>query len=333
MEDKIKLAIINKNKLINDIKKISNSNISDDEKINKIIPLENNLEIINYQITELNNLHNKTIILNNVQSDIKNIMNIRIENNKKANILELKYPYNKRDEIKKLYDTNISLDIQLKKLFNKKLELESDLINTKQILQDIQKNLSYPKQLEPQLESQLKPKSKRSRKTTALIFFGIISFILVVIIAIAILFTTIVLWFLVPVIGAAIWINSGEIWIGFEDILTPSEFEKFIKIHKHALIMPPTIVKNGKRIKMKQCDIWGVNRNRIIEKGLYVYNITNKSDLLKLSPQFRNIEYKCKKYEYGWNVSLAERIKLAEVKDKKQSRLKVYIKKKYNKKD
>lgn len=155
-----------------------------------------------------------------------------------------------------------------------------------------------------------------------------IGLIVAAIIAAAVAVSALFAWLLIPAIGGAIWMSSRDVWVGFNDLKTPDEFEKFIRTYQHTLINPPVIVgADGKRTKMKPCDIWGVNRDRMMIKGLELYNVDTQDDLLLLSPGLRYLESKCKRYELGWDATLAERVKLAKVRGKKRPRYKKTIKK------
>ena len=100
---------------------------------------------------------------------------------------------------------------------------------------------------------------------------------------------------LIPMGIFAMWYSSEDIYIGFDDITTSAEYEKFLKKYRSNLSKPPRLVMHdGKIIKGKKCDIWALNQDKIIAKGKSIYEVETNADLYLASRHIRPLMDRCR---------------------------------------
>jgi hypothetical protein len=176
---------------------------------------------------------------------------------------------------------------------------------------------------DPEIEKIIKQVEKKSKKG---LLISIIIAAIVIITIILLIFGTIVAIIITPIFGSIIYMSNTQTMLGFDNISSIEEFEKFLNDNKNRMFSRPTYIdKNGKKTKGKPCDIWRYNRDKIIKKGMQVYGI-GKNKLMRQSEGVKILNSKCKKH--SWRKLDREKIKkYAKIKRKKISPLQKFKRK------
>lgn len=160
----------------------------------------------------------------------------------------------------------------------------------------------------------------------------IVGLIIAVIIAVM---TSVVAWFLIPVISLAAWHSVGDVVTQFDEVSDAATFESFIKKYKHGLTRPPIYVDDkGKESKGSSCDVWNVNRPKMYIKGYEVYGVNTEVDLLKKSKGIRFLERTCRKFKVDEEKrkKIKSKMRRAKMRGKKRSRLSKLVRRRMKKK-
>lgn len=174
------------------------------------------------------------------------------------------------------------------------------------------------KEFEPlEMEESLEIEEKKAPKRKGLGITSIIVLIISSIIGIILMIFTVIsiMWgLLIPIAAYAVYVNYGDVFLTFDQIKTPYEFEKFLNAYRHTFISPP-MFDDG--TLGQTCDVWNTYQTKILHKGLEIYKTSDVDELWHYSPNIRSIVSKCRNYVSRPDIDLST----IKIKGKKQSGL------------